>query len=301
MNEETRTIPPEVQRVPDVQVIATGAEHACQRYLNNYQVANAEAFTSAADDLQTIKTYQKNLEEQRKAIVDPMNAAKNAVQNFFNPIAARLGEAEAAVKQGISDYTKEQKRIADEAARVEREKAEREAERLREEARKADEAAAEKERKRLAAEQAKVDERARVEQERIAAEAAAAKTEEDKRRVAEQEAAAQRRADEEKERLHQERLQAEADERERTARAENLLERADVVTTAPVANTVPKVSGISTRKKWTFEILDITKLPAEYLKPNDTAIGGVVRALKDKTNIPGIRVYTEDVVSARAK
>ena len=63
--------------------------------------------------------------------------------------------------------------------------------------------------------------------------------------------------------------------------------------------TAPKVKGISTRKKWSFEIVDAAKIPREYLVPNEVAIGGVVRALKGATNIPGIRVVSTDIMSAR--
>lgn len=272
----------------------------------NALVTNYEGFTilndigyrDAADDLKIIKGQLDQVEEQRFAITRPMDAAKKAVMDFFRPFADRLGDAERHVKKAMVDYKTEQDRIAQEAARKEREKAEKEAARLREEARIADEKAAAKERDRLAELQRKEDERAAEEAERLAAERAAAKTEEDEKRAQEQEAAAEKRRQEEQDRLHQERLDAEAAQRERTARAETLEQRAETATTAPTVH-APKVKGVSTRKVWKFEIIDQGKIPREYLVPNTTAIGGVVRALKNNTNIPGIRVYAEDVVSAR--
>jgi KTSC domain-containing protein len=62
---------------------------------------------------------------------------------------------------------------------------------------------------------------------------------------------------------------------------------------------VPKVDGVSSRKNWTFRIRDEAQIPREFLMPNEAAIRQVVRALKDKANIPGIEVYCEDSVAVR--
>lgn len=65
-----------------------------------------------------------------------------------------------------------------------------------------------------------------------------------------------------------------------------------------VPKTVPKVSGVSMMKQWKFRITDINKVPRQYLMVDEQKVGGVVRALKDQANIPGIEVYSVDVVSA---
>ena len=231
---------------PEVRALAKETDQLVGHY-QGYVVTTDLEYADGAEELKRIKGQQNILEERRFAITRPMDAAKKAVMDFFRPFSDRLDDAEIHVKKALTDYAAEQKRIADEAARKEREKAEREAARLREEARKADELAAKKERERLAEEQRKADEKAAEEAERIAAEKAAAKTEEDRQRAEEQEAAAEARRQAEQDRLHQERLDAEAAQRERTARAETLETRADAKTTAPVA-TAPKVKGISTRK-----------------------------------------------------
>jgi hypothetical protein len=282
---------------PEVRELAKATDSLASHY-DTYQVSNDVEYADGAEELRRIKQQQDILETRRFAITRPMDAAKKAVMDFFRPYSDRLDDAEIHVKRALTGYATEQKRIADEAARVERQRQEKEAKRLREEAAAADEAAAKKERDRLAELQRKEDERAAEEAERLATERAAAKTEEDQRRAEEQEKAAQKRRDDEQERLHQERLASEAKERERTARAETLETRAETVTTAPVA-TAPKVKGISTRKKWSYEVVDIALVPREYLMLNGVAIGGVVRALKGETNIPGIRVVSEDIMSAR--
>jgi hypothetical protein len=62
-----------------------------------------------------------------------------------------------------------------------------------------------------------------------------------------------------------------------------------------VPSEVPKVQGLSFRTDWKWEVVDVSLIPREYMMVNEVAINGVVRALKDKTNIPGIRVYAEQV------
>ena len=70
---------------------------------------------------------------------------------------------------------------------------------------------------------------------------------------------------------------------------------------APVRSnfTPPKVAGVAQRTNWKFEIIDVDKIPREHMEPNMTSIGGVVRALKDQANIPGVRAYADRGVSAR--
>lgn len=65
----------------------------------------------------------------------------------------------------------------------------------------------------------------------------------------------------------------------------------------------PKAAGISSRKTWKFEVLDRNKVPAEFLIVNEAAISGFCRSFKDAPTIeiPGIRFYSENTISARAR
>jgi hypothetical protein len=281
---------------PEVRALAKETDQLTSHY-EGFLVQNDVQYIDGAEELRRIKGQQALLEEKRFAITRPMDSAKKAVMDFFRPFSDRLDDAERHVKKALTDYKTAQDRIAAEAARIERQRAEKEAKRLREEAEEADRKAAEKERERLAELQRKADERQAVEDARLAEERATAKTEDDKRRAEEQEVAAQARRDREQEELHQARLDSEKEQRERTARAATLEERAETATTAPTI-AAPKVKGISTRKIWKFEIVDAGKIPREYLVPNEVAIAGVVRALKNATNIPGIRVYSKDTMSS---
>lgn len=62
---------------------------------------------------------------------------------------------------------------------------------------------------------------------------------------------------------------------------------------------IQKQKGESTRKVWKFEIINEKLIPREYLQIDESKIRGVVTALKGATNIPGIRVYSEDSMSFR--
>jgi len=60
-----------------------------------------------------------------------------------------------------------------------------------------------------------------------------------------------------------------------------------------------KAEGTHLRKNWTYEVTDITKVPREYLVLDSVKVNAIVRADKEKTNIPGIRAYQETSVSTR--
>ncbi len=49
----------------------------------------------------------------------------------------------------------------------------------------------------------------------------------------------------------------------------------------------------SVREVWRFEVEDVSKLPAQFLVPDEKAIGAVVRSQKGNAKIPGVRVFVE--------
>lgn len=59
---------------------------------------------------------------------------------------------------------------------------------------------------------------------------------------------------------------------------------------------VPKLEGGPVfREVWQFEIERADLIPRAYLIPDEKKIGQVVRAMKDQTNIPGIKVFSKRV------
>lgn len=85
--------------------------------------------------------------------------------------------------------------------------------------------------------------------------------------------------------------------------AEQAVEAATALATmAPAVAAAPaKLAGVSTRQEWDFEVTDPAAIPREYLVIDEKKIRGVVKALKADANIPGVRVFARDVLSARAK
>lgn len=100
-------------------------------------------------------------------------------------------------------------------------------------------------------------------------------------------------------------LEAQAKAHEAAGRTEKAEERRQLaqetfIPTPIVESTVEKQKGVSTIQVWKFEITDENLVPREYLMVDEKAIGQVVRALKDKAKIPGVRVYSTNEVRARA-
>jgi hypothetical protein len=54
---------------------------------------------------------------------------------------------------------------------------------------------------------------------------------------------------------------------------------------------VPKAEGVSGSKVWKYRVTDEMQIPREYLMVDEKKLGQIVRALKDKTSIPGIEAY----------
>ena len=94
------------------------------------------------------------------------------------------------------------------------------------------------------------------------------------------------------------RMAVEAEQSGEKEEAEMILSSSVV---APVI-TIPSQTngnGISYREVWKFRITNPDFVPDKYKIIDERKVGAVVRALKDKTNIPGIEVYCDKSVSVR--
>lgn len=122
---------------------------------------------------------------------------------------------------------------------------------------------------------------------------AARKKEEDRLR---REAVA--REKKEKEKLKKKAIKA--DEKGDTDKAEELRDQAeDVKVAAPIMpSNIGKVSGITYKTTWKFKVVDVNKIPREYLIPDEKAIREVVEATKGKLEIEGIEIYSEKSVAS---
>lgn len=133
----TMTIPPQAD-TDDVKALTARTADLAENY-DDYAVTNAEQFQGGAEHLRIIKSMQKELETQEKAITKPMNDAKTAVISFFRPFKTRLAVAESAVKRGLTSWKSEQDRIAREKQREVDEQARKERVELEKQSREADE------------------------------------------------------------------------------------------------------------------------------------------------------------------
>jgi len=81
---------------------------------------------------------------------------------------------------------------------------------------------------------------------------------------------------------------------------EAALKAGEIEASAPEIPEKP-LADVSLRTTWDFEVVDADKIPRKYLAPDLVTIGKVVRAMKEQTDIPGIRVFTKTSVADRAR
>jgi len=142
-------------------------------------------------------------------------------------------------------------------------------------------------------------------------------------RIAERERQAAAKAERQKQteaaRLAREATEAEeaaAEGAETEEEAQELAETAQSAKTAAVAAAVDqalaapvpsqvKIEPVRTeagsgskRTIWKWEVEDLSLVPDKYKKIDDGAVTKVVKAGKDKTKIPGIRVYSENILAS---
>lgn len=112
----------------------------------------------------------------------------------------------------------------------------------------------------------------------------------------------QARADAEA-RKQQEKLQQQAARAQASGKVEKaaeLEERAATVVAPVINREPPKVSGLSFRDAWCFEIVDEKAIPREFLMVDEAKIRRFVANMKGDTQIAGVRVYSEKRMAAGA-
>lgn len=80
--------------------------------------------------------------------------------------------------------------------------------------------------------------------------------------------------------------------------AETIAAAAQAVQPAKIGTVEIKTDGM--RRVWKYRIVDVNLIPRDYMQPNETMIGQIVRAGKDTVRIPGVEVYFEETLAARA-
>jgi hypothetical protein len=230
-----------------------------ERDFSGFAVQDNSAYMTAGEHLKRIKTLSSEIEAKRTSMTRPLNETLKKINEFFKGLAARPLAAEATLKGAMLKFQREQ-----EAVRVAEEA------RLREAAKKEEER------------QLKIKE----EQERAWRE-----KEEEARERAKKLAAAGKAAEAEAARIEAEKAAKKADER--AAQAENIF-----VPVPTVESQVSKVKGLAIKTEWKFEIVDAKQIPADFLMPDEKAIGAFVRATKGAKSIAGVRIFSVENMSA---
>lgn len=111
---------------------------------------------------------------------------------------------------------------------------------------------------------------------------------------------AQRKLNEAAER-EREKLLKRADKIKNPERATQLREQAEATVAPVIDDAAPKVDGLHFTDKWDFEITNPAIVPIEYRSIDEAKIRKVVSALKDSTNIAGVRVFKRRIPASGAK
>jgi hypothetical protein len=82
------------------------------------------------------------------------------------------------------------------------------------------------------------------------------------------------------------------------AKADEFNERASMVVAVVSDRQAPTVTGIAIPKTWSYEVIDESLIPRDYMDVGHVRIGKVVKALKGLCKIPGIRVFQVKGISA---
>ena len=95
-------------------------------------------------------------------------------------------------------------------------------------------------------------------------------------------------------------LRMEATKAEAALNNGEIKEEVNLLPVTPVVTKVQAdIGNLSTMKVHKWELVDVTKVPAEYLRVDEVTIGKLVRA--GISAISGIRIWTEDVLKVSTK
>lgn len=263
MTNENILAPVAALTLPDSVALTSRAQRALA-FIRDMQIASDEDYGLAADELKAIKARANAIEEQRTGITGPINSALKAINNLFRGPSDLLGEAEKILKGKMLDWSREQERLAAEVRRKAQEAANAERRKLEAEA-------AERQREADAQAKAAADAAAAGD-----AQAAAIATSNSQRAAAEAQAAA---------------------------------ETSQMVVAPVQAVEKTKTAGISTSKKVDFKVVDLHALVKHIAErpellnlvvADSVKLRAYVRGLGTACALPGVHVFEDRVISARA-
>ena len=275
---ETLDIPAELREHAQAQAAPEQAQHWLQ-VAQSYQIDDDDMYAAAGDELRSIVTMARKIEEQRKAITGPMDEAKRRVMDFFRVPLDRLGQAESVLKASMAGYQRLQlQRAAEARAKAEAAAAEQ---------RRAQEAAAAEQRAREA--------EAQAERDRLQAQAEAQM----QQAIDTGDATAMAQA-------------------EQTMAAAAAVQPAPVEqpaqieapVAAPAVPLAPRAAGVSVRTVWKARVTDKSAFIRAaagrpeieaLLSVNESALGQFAKATAGKAPLAGVTFYEEPVVAVRRR
>ena len=100
-------------------------------------------------------------------------------------------------------------------------------------------------------------------------------------------------------RAEDERLAAaiEADKNGKSEEAEALIQAPVQTPVVVLPKQTVKIEGSKIRRNYKFRVKNAAIVPNEYKIVDEVRVGSVVRAMKEQTNIPGIEVFWEEVIT----
>lgn len=97
----------------------------------DFKIVSPADLEMSANILKTIKQKKKKIDEVRKSLTRPLDAAKKGIMDFFRPAENKLSEAENAMQKTILDFrAEERKRIEEEQRKATEEARKKQAEEL---------------------------------------------------------------------------------------------------------------------------------------------------------------------------
>jgi len=105
------TVTSEVSIPPEVVEKAREAE-SLLRQVTSLTITDNQQYQTAGDFLKKVKSRYKDIEDDRKTITAPMNAALKAINNYFKTPQTVLLQAESFLKKALVSYHTEQERKA---------------------------------------------------------------------------------------------------------------------------------------------------------------------------------------------
>lgn len=239
-----------------------------EKYSALVDIKSYEDTLIAVEIRKEAKSLEKDIEEKRDTMVRPMNDMVGQINKKAKEIKQPILDVVADIDAKVKVWNDEQQRIAEEKAREERERAEKERKEREEQERKI----REEEDKKRREEEERIREQQRIADEKL--KQAQNATDEVERKKAEEESKiAQERAQLEKEKADFEERKRQEEE-DRRNKIEEDRQNEETLNIAKASET-EKVKGTKTR--WTFEIVDHTKIPVDYMTADEKKIREAIK------------------------